>query len=368
MKKIIIPIIALIVLISGCVVQKDIVEPIGQKAVDCYKQISISKGNPATQFCICMGGEWSVKKSEEGEQGICRIDFKNYGVWEYFDKMNPDDNTYSPKPEPTNKELCEQKGGIWDCEIRPCSEELKECIYPKSIEQCETGGGEWRLFNNGCVDSCGSKPRICTQAVTWGCDCGATKCYGKGEGGCKTDSITGVRLCTEPSLNPSCINDISEPYATQREACEATDGNWMSPEQIPFPIENQIICEENDGKWVDTTKIKQYSIDLGITTKEECDKYQGKCFSGGDGRPISVTKIGTCSDNLAVIEDCLHRDFYENTCLLSLEKEQEIKQGNIAKCICPESRCGIPPCPQLVFSELEGCVIKEKTLIQSIFQ
>jgi len=48
---------------------------------------------------------------------------------------------------------------------------------------CENAGGEWKLFNNGCVDSCElarqdpNDPIICTQAQTYGCDCGPDKCW-----------------------------------------------------------------------------------------------------------------------------------------------------------------------------------------------
>mgnify|MGYP001577225911 CR=1 FL=1 len=44
--------------------------------------------------------------------------------------------------------------------------------------QCQNAGGEWRLFNEGCVDSCIDKSKIsCTMAITEGCDCGPVKCY-----------------------------------------------------------------------------------------------------------------------------------------------------------------------------------------------
>ena len=51
----------------------------------------------------------------------------------------------------------------------------------ESLEQsaCEQAGGEWREFPNGCVDACGIDPltSMCTQAFTFGCDCGPSACW-----------------------------------------------------------------------------------------------------------------------------------------------------------------------------------------------
>lgn len=45
---------------------------------------------------------------------------------------------------------------------------------------CEDNKGVWREFGNGCVDECHSKFdkfSICTQAITYGCDCGKGRCW-----------------------------------------------------------------------------------------------------------------------------------------------------------------------------------------------
>ena len=116
-------------------------------------------------------------------------------------------------PEPillSEQEQCEQEGKLWfysTLQEASCIEKNSEII------QCEEVGGKWKMFSNGCVDNCGQKPRICTTVLTEGCDCGATKCYGV------EDSIT--------SIEPSCIDDPFEPYATEQEACEKTGGEWM---------------------------------------------------------------------------------------------------------------------------------------------
>lgn len=327
LKKILIIGILIFVLV-GCTIQKDITEPIDEEepyepiteptndeVIECYSQIDISKGNPASLFCNCMGGKIVIENTAQGQKGICQINGVNYEEWEYFNEMNPYDNTYSPA-----------KAGFdnWVnyCGLNTGSIYCKH--FPKQALFCKQQGGEWKKFSNTCVDECGKKPRFCGQAITEGCDCGATKCWGY-----ETDS-KGVR-----AQFPSCLDDIYEPYSTQEEACEKTDGIWIIPEQIPFPITNEALCKDNDGKWVDISKIKNYYIDLGITTKEECEKYRSRCY-GTEARPISITKIGICSGDLTVVYDCFHTDFIENNCLLSTEKEWEIKQGNIARCECPE--------------------------------
>lgn len=45
---------------------------------------------------------------------------------------------------------------------------------------CEQSKGVWREFGNGCVDECNAKFdqfSVCTQAATFGCDCGADRCW-----------------------------------------------------------------------------------------------------------------------------------------------------------------------------------------------
>ncbi len=56
---------------------------------------------------------------------------------------------------------------------------------------CLNQGGNWRKFANSCVDSCKAKfddMMICSQAITYSCDCGEEKCTDE-EGKCvlKTD-------------------------------------------------------------------------------------------------------------------------------------------------------------------------------------
>lgn len=45
---------------------------------------------------------------------------------------------------------------------------------------CEEVKGVWRQFGNGCTDDCRSKFdefTICTQALSYGCDCGRNRCW-----------------------------------------------------------------------------------------------------------------------------------------------------------------------------------------------
>jgi hypothetical protein len=50
-------------------------------------------------------------------------------------------------------------------------------------EVCEKDKGVWREFGNGCVGSCVAqldKYIVCTMALTYGCDCGAGRCWEDG--------------------------------------------------------------------------------------------------------------------------------------------------------------------------------------------
>ena len=48
------------------------------------------------------------------------------------------------------------------------------------IELCKQQNGVWKEFANGCVDNCSnkiSKTSICTNTMTFGCECGQNKCW-----------------------------------------------------------------------------------------------------------------------------------------------------------------------------------------------
>lgn len=122
----------------------------------------------------------------------------------------------------SEKEQCEQQGKLWF---------QFECINKTNqITTCEQGGGQWKLFMNGCVDSCGIKPRLCTQALQAGCDCGATQCYGQ-----EPTVLEVIRL--------KCMDDPYEPYATPQEACENTGGKWEITESKTCSTDEQ--CQSN---------------------------------------------------------------------------------------------------------------------------
>ena len=53
-------------------------------------------------------------------------------------------------------------------------------VLEDPAEECVRLGLEWRVFNNGCVDSCFAErtPSVsCTLALEYGCDCGPDKCW-----------------------------------------------------------------------------------------------------------------------------------------------------------------------------------------------
>lgn len=57
----------------------------------------------------------------------------------------------------------------------------------KKKQLCEQKKGVWKEFKNGCVDSCSSKVStmsMCTSALTFGCECGETKCWDVAQNSC----------------------------------------------------------------------------------------------------------------------------------------------------------------------------------------
>ena len=97
---------------------------------------------------------------------------------------------------------------------------VEKCQPTSDVKVCKAVGGNWNVFGNGCGDSCGEKPRICTLAFEAACDCGTTKCYGN----IPCNAPEGQSCPAVVRLG--CISDTYEPYATPKEACEATGGNW----------------------------------------------------------------------------------------------------------------------------------------------
>lgn len=56
---------------------------------------------------------------------------------------------------------------------------------------CVASGGTWREFSNGCADSCAAQndtSTYCTQAFTYGCDCGAAQCWDDETSDCTNNS------------------------------------------------------------------------------------------------------------------------------------------------------------------------------------
>lgn len=48
-------------------------------------------------------------------------------------------------------------------------------------EECSRVNGEWKIFSDGCVDSCfkarSKEPVFCTLALKEGCNCGPERCW-----------------------------------------------------------------------------------------------------------------------------------------------------------------------------------------------
>lgn len=48
------------------------------------KEAELSCANPASVFCICMGGDLEIRENDNGQYGVCKIEGKEYEEWEYF--------------------------------------------------------------------------------------------------------------------------------------------------------------------------------------------------------------------------------------------------------------------------------------------
>lgn len=61
------------------------------------------------------------------------------------------------------------------------TEEPTEVVPVRSEkEQCRASGGQWMMFNNGCLDSCEyrrGEVTMCTQVRQMGCYCKGARCW-----------------------------------------------------------------------------------------------------------------------------------------------------------------------------------------------
>ena len=46
----------------------------------------IGMANPASVFCKCLGGTFSIKETPAGQEGMCRIFLIEYDEWKYFNE------------------------------------------------------------------------------------------------------------------------------------------------------------------------------------------------------------------------------------------------------------------------------------------
>jgi hypothetical protein len=84
---------SVIVLLFAVFIVFTLSNPADELAEKCYTKINNS--NPASQFCGCMHGYSWIKNTNIGQEGMCRIGYRNYNEWEFFCKMNPTDSTFN---------------------------------------------------------------------------------------------------------------------------------------------------------------------------------------------------------------------------------------------------------------------------------
>jgi len=114
--------------------------------------------------------------------------------------LPPKDNLAIP-PTTTIEEI-ENNPGLIDPKIAEMQNSQKLlCTQQKGI---------WKKFDNGCVDNCSnkiSKISICTDAKTFGCQCGENKCWDNAKKSCIATEE--YRKSTINQMVPSSISSLS---------------------------------------------------------------------------------------------------------------------------------------------------------------
>ncbi len=134
-----------------------------------------------------------------------------------------------------------------------------------AISECRQGGGEWRQFPNGCVDSCNyaANPGVmCTQALTYGCDCGPDQCWSGDicvDNPNPTDPPPQPTICESFSadFNDDCTVDHADYYILLN---ELYSDNPNQEQDIASEYNHEAVSQP-DGKvdiWDYTMLIKQW--------------------------------------------------------------------------------------------------------------
>lgn len=80
-----------------------------------------------------------------------------------------------------------------NCRCLPFNEE------PEPLHNCQTSGGTWKEFKNGCADTCAynaDPSQMCTESLTYSCDCSPGRCW----------NGTGCEQNPFPTFKPRSVN------------------------------------------------------------------------------------------------------------------------------------------------------------------
>jgi len=132
---------------------------------------------------------------------------------ELFYKNNKNGRTVSSPPIKTNPvEQTISKAPLAEPLIVADPEIAKVDIKKKQL--CEQNSGVWKEFRNGCADNCSSqvsKLSMCTSVITFGCECGETKCWDGNKNSC-TEIEDYKNLISQP-ISPIVINQPNNPLS-----------------------------------------------------------------------------------------------------------------------------------------------------------
>jgi len=79
------------------------------------------------------------------------------------------------------------------CALIPTYALAKSPAQNEREETCQTAGGKWREFPNGCADFCfnvrSKKAVMCTMALMPSCDCGPDECWNPQNEQCEPNTL-----------------------------------------------------------------------------------------------------------------------------------------------------------------------------------
>ena len=212
------------------------------------------------------------------------------------------------------------------------SDSFAKNAWVDNKEICEKSGGNWRLFNNTCGDSCENKFAlpVCTSILIYNCDCDNNSCFDGDK--CISDEIAQKFWEDIEEKNKAKRKKELEDLKDNLQATKITPTNNSKPKTIP-PLQNitptnstqslqPTIAEViNNPGLIDPVTAKINSDQKLLCAKQSgvWQEFQNSC---ADNCRNKISKISICTDEKTFACKCENDKCWDDTKKSCIEIEE----------------------------------------------